>query len=234
MKDIYKIAFLTSGYGSIAETLIQAIEKNIIPCAQAVCVISDRQSKSLELGNKYSVACHHVDFHSAGSREAFSDKILELFLKYEIDFAFSTFDRLVSGKLIDVYKNKLINLHPSLTPAFRGIDPLRKSVEYGCKIIGATCHFIDESIDGGPIINQCILAISPESDFDMIEHALFPLRQAIALESVYAMVKNLVTIDGRIVRMRNADYASLPINPKIKDFNLPPGNVFNLKHPKRN
>lgn len=212
---MFRVSFLSSGSGYTTATVLRAIQigvlKNIIP----VSIISDRESKSLDLASKFHIKPHLVNYHDASSREQFSDNILHIFKKENIDVSFLTFDRILSGNILKSYKNKLINIHPSLLPSFPGYGTINQAIKYGTKFIGATCHFIDAEMDHGPIINQAILPLNDNEHLDSINQKLYKLKQQLALESLYAFCTNLITVKARNVRIKTAQYDSLPINPTL-------------------
>lgn len=126
-----------------------------------------------------------------------------------------TFDRIISGAIIKAYKNRIINIHPSLLPAFLGYNTISKAKEYGCKFIGATCHFIDEKVDHGPIINQAIIPLNSREKSAKIEEKLYRLRQKLALEAIYAFSNGFIKINNREVLIKNATYDGYSINPRL-------------------
>ena len=209
---------MSSGSGYTTATILHAIQKGVLTNIIPVSIISDRESKSLDLASKFHIIPHVVNYHDASSREEFSDNILHIFKKESIDVSFSTFDRILSGKILHSYKNRLINIHPSLLPSFPGYGTTAQAIKYGSKFIGATCHFIDAEIDHGPIINQAILPLNDNENLDSINQKLYKLKQQLALESLYAFCTNLITVKDRYVKIKTAQYDSLPVNPTL---NLP-------------
>lgn len=210
-----RVSFLSSGTGNLTTTILRAIQKGVLKNITPISIISDRESASLQVASNFNIASHVVNFHDASSREEFSDNILRIFKKENIDVSFLTFDRILSGKILDSYKNRLINIHPSLLPSFPGYGTVTQAIKYGTKFIGATCHFIDAEIDHGPIINQAILPLNDKENLDSIDKKLYKLKQRLALESLYAYSANLITIKNRHVRIKTAQYDSLPVNPTL-------------------
>lgn len=211
---MYRLSFLSSGKGDITATILKAIQKRIIPNVKAISIISDRQSQSLVLGTSFNLNSYLVEFKKYKSREEFSDEILNIFEKEKIDFGFATFDRILSGEILEKYKYKLINIHSSLLPVFPGYNTIKKAADYGCKFIGATCHFIDTGIDSGPIINQAVLPFNSKREAEM-EEQLYRLRQKLSLEAIYAFCSRSIKIIHNDVAITKADYSSYPINPSL-------------------
>lgn len=220
---MFRLSFLSSGSGSLTETILHAIKNGVLENITPVSIISDKNSPSLKLASSFHIKSHIVDFTNSVSREQSSEKILEIFRAEKIDFSFMTFDRILSGEIISQYKNKLINMHPSLLPSFPGYNTLEKANEYGCKFIGATCHFIDEKVDHGPIINQAVLPFDSNEEIDTVNNKLFSLRQKLAIEALYAFSNALIKINDRNVFIENAMYNQYPFNPSL---NIPTINTF--------
>jgi len=213
---MYRLSFLSSGTGNLTETILRAIEKGVLKNIIPVSIISDRKSESLQLTSLFEGTSHVVKFNGSNAREEFSNHVLKIFQDEKIDISFMTFDRVLSGKILAEYKNKIINIHPSLLPAFPGYNTITNAIEYGCKYIGATCHFIDVEIDHGPIINQALLPLNNQEDHVLIKQKLYRLRQQLALETLHAFSQNLITVNKRDVFIKGANYNSYPINPSLK------------------
>lgn len=215
MNNPLRLSFLSSGKGNLTATIIYAIKKGVIKNVIPVSIMSDRNSNSLKLASLFGGSVHVVDFTKCKSRDDFSDKLLDILNKEEVDFSFMTFDRILSGKIVNKYKNRIINIHPSLLPAFPGYRTIEKARNYGCTFVGATCHFIDNEIDHGPIINQAILPINTIGNLSSIEEKLYKLRQQLALEAIYAFSNNLINVNKRKVIIKNANYNMSPVNPSL-------------------
>ena len=220
---MHRLNFLSSGSGKLTETILHAIEKGVLKNIIPVSIISDRKSESLQLASLFGVSSHIVDFNESSSREEFSDRVLQIFQDEQIDFSLMTFDRILSGNILKKYNNKIINIHPSLLPAFPGYDTIKKAKEYGCKFIGATCHFIDAEVDNGPIINQAILPLDNYEESAKTEEKLYRLRQKLVLEAIYALSNGLIEVNNREVVIKEGKYDAYPLNPSL---NIPIINNF--------
>ena len=220
---MYRLSFLSSGSGKLTETILNAIEKGVLKNIIPISIISDRKSESLQLASLFGVSSHIVNFNESSSREEFSDRVLQIFQDEQIDFSLMTFDRILSGNILKEYENRIINIHPSLLPAFPGYNTFAKAKKYGCKFIGATCHFIDIEVDHGPIINQAILPLDNREESAKTEEKLYRLRQKLALEAIYALSNELIKVNKRNVLIKNASYNQYPLNPCL---NVPAINDF--------
>lgn len=143
-----------------------------------------------------------------------SNQLLEVLKEYEIDYGISFGAHVLKGDLLEEYKNKIINFHPSLLPHFPGIDAIDQSVEAGCNIIGNTAHFIDEGVDTGPVILQSVQHIKAyyEKGYDGVLDT-----QVEIYKKLYYLLKNdLIKVTGRKVYIEGADYSAYHIFPQIK------------------
>ena len=181
----YPIVILGSGRGSNAEALLQAELNKKLGLAKIAAVISDREDAGiLTLGQKYKVPAIYIDPGSNNARltntaeqvyieriSSFSPKLIVL----------AGFMRIISSPLIDAFKGRVINLHPSLLPSFPGMDGIQQAFEYGVKITGCTVHWVTPELDAGPIISQKEVRIDESDTLELLtrkvhvaEHQLLP------------------------------------------------------------
>jgi len=146
---------------------------------------------------------------------AMSNELLQKLINYKIDYCFSFGSHILKGKILDVYKNKIINFHPSLLPSFPGQMAIDQALDAGAKILGNTAHFIDEGIDTGPIIMQNILSkeIYKTHGYDGILDNQIPM-----LYKIYDCLENdKIKIKNRNVTIENANYRMNTFFPEIND-----------------
>ena len=153
-KDIVILA--TKEYHCLSDLLIRHKYNDLN--ANILAVISN-YSNLEELTNKFEIPFYCVD-HTNLSREDHEEAILEILQKYTPEFlVLAKYMRILTPKLISSYNNRIINIHHSFLPAFIGANPYLKAYERGVKIIGATAHFVNNSLDEGPIISQSVIPV---------------------------------------------------------------------------
>lgn len=133
-----------------------------------------------------------------------SDFLLDKMLEFKIDFLFCFGDRILKGRILEVYKNKIINFHPSLLPAFSGLNAIDKALNSSVQILGNTAHFIDEGIDTGPIIMQSVI---PRNSYTCYEDVL-SLQIPMLLRIWELIDSNKITVIDNLVvvkSLRNKD-----------------------------
>ncbi|HET6730969.1 MAG TPA: phosphoribosylglycinamide formyltransferase [Nitrososphaeraceae archaeon] len=157
-----KLAILISGRGTNMEAILTAIHQGRIRNAHPVIVLSNVQNANgLTIANKkFGVRTELLSNDDDGLKGWNYDKnILSILQKYKISprnglICLAGFMRLLSPKFVSIFRNRIINIHPSLLPSFPGLHAQRQALEYGVKISGCTVHFVDQGLDTGPIIIQ--------------------------------------------------------------------------------
>src|SRR5262249_39811868 len=134
--------------------------------AQVGLAISNRAgARGLERAAAAGVPTTVVDHRSFARREAFDARLVELLRAAGVELVvLAGFDRLVTPVLLGAFPQRVINIHPALLPAFKGLHAQRQATDYGARVTGATVHFVDEDVDHGPIILQGAVAIDPDDD----------------------------------------------------------------------
>ncbi|WP_432407397.1 phosphoribosylglycinamide formyltransferase [Wukongibacter sp. M2B1] len=186
--QIKRIAVLVSGRGSNLQTIIDNIENGSINGSIEVVISSQKEAYALERARKHNVDGVYIGKGNFPDIDERNDKIIKLLAEKEIDLiVLAGYMNILNEKIVRLYRNRIINIHPSLIPSFcgRGFygERVHKAVlDYGVKLTGATVHFVDEGADTGPVIFQKAV----EVDFDdtvetlakkvlKVEHKLLPL-----------------------------------------------------------
>ena len=197
-----RVAVLISGRGSNMAALIDACRDAAFP-AEIVAVFSDKADAG-GLDTARQAGIHAAAFPRAGhaDKAAHEAVILAALDAANVDFiCLAGFMRLLSGDFIARWQGRIINIHPSLLPAFPGLDTHRRAIEAGCRIHGCSVHFVTEGMDEGPVIAQAAVPILPADTPDTLsarilttEHLIYPKALAMLARGDVAMSK-----DGRAV-----------------------------------
>lgn len=159
-----RIVVLVSGAGSNMHALVRACRAGEVP-ADVVAVVADRTCDGLELARGEGIATAVLDPRGFPSREEWSTALLELVRTFAPDLVVSAgFMRILSPVFVHAYSGRLINLHPSLLPAYPGAHAVRDALEDGASVTGSTVHFVDDEVDHGPVILQREVAIEAGDD----------------------------------------------------------------------
>ncbi|MEX5215355.1 MAG: phosphoribosylglycinamide formyltransferase [Nitrospiraceae bacterium] len=201
-----RIGVLASGRGSNLQAIIDAVEAGTVQ-AQIVVVISNkRDAAALERARRHGVHDVFVDpkpfAGQPDSREAYDRAVLDVLHKYEVELVLlAGYMKIVTPVLIQAFENRIMNIHPSLLPAFPGLDVQKKALEWGVKVAGCTVHFVTPGVDEGPIIIQAAIPVldqdSPETLAARIlaeEHRIYP-------KAVQLYAEGRLQVEGRRVRV---------------------------------
>ncbi|MEK7306779.1 MAG: phosphoribosylglycinamide formyltransferase, partial [Nitrospirota bacterium] len=177
-----KIGALASGRGTNLQAIIDSIKKGYLQTEIAVVISNKKNAPALERASKEGIDTVYVDPSVFKDRDSYDREILDILKRYNVDLVvLAGYMRIVTGHLIDAYRNRIMNVHPALLPSFPGMSAQGQALEYGVKIAGCTVHFVEEGVDKGPIIAQAAVPVlegdTEESLSDRIlkeEHKLFP------------------------------------------------------------
>lgn len=191
-----RLGILISGRGSNMLAIAEAIEKGRIPGAEISVVISDQpEAPGLERAAERGLKALTIE-KGDGTREEHEQQLLTALTENQVDVVcLAGYMRVLSSYFIDAYRGRILNIHPSLLPAFPGLAAQRQTLDHGAKWTGCTVHFVDEALDGGPIIAQSIV---PVLDYDTEEtlsarileqeHVLYPEAVAIVVSGKYEVI----------------------------------------------
>jgi len=162
--------------------LSDAVNDGRIPNAEISIVISDKpNARGLELAKERGIETRAVE-RRGHTREEHEREIITLLREHQVDLiCLAGYMRLLSPCFIEAFRGKILNIHPSLLPDFPGLDAQRQALEHGVKMSGCTVHFVDETLDGGPIIAQRTVPVMEDDTVETLsarileqEHKLYP------------------------------------------------------------
>ncbi len=177
------IVILISGRGSNMRSLIEACDAQAWD-ARIAAVISNRpDAAGLEFARDRGIPTSVVNHRDFPTRAAFDAALAQAVSSHAPDIvALAGFMRILGSEFVERFAGRLINIHPSLLPAFTGLHTHRRALEAGCKLAGATVHFVTSQLDHGPIIAQAVVPVWPGDTEEMLaqrvlqrEHVLYPL-----------------------------------------------------------
>jgi phosphoribosylglycinamide formyltransferase-1 len=200
-----RLGILISGRGSNFEAIANSIARGKLD-AEIVIVISNRPNAAgLDIARERGIPLRVIA--SAGvEREAYDKLLVEELKTHEVDLVcLAGFMRLLSANLIRAFPNRVLNIHPSLLPAFSGLDAQRQALEYGVKITGCTVHFVDEFLDSGPIIIQSAVPVLEGDTVESLSARILAQEHLIYPKAIGYLVDGRVTVEGRRVLIRKED-----------------------------
>ncbi len=194
-----KIVVLASGRGSNFAALVQFIKRKKLN-AEIVALISDNPTAgALLLADSFNIRAICIPFRKE-ERTNFNEKLFKTLKDSEPDLIVAAgFMKILPPEIVNYFERKIINIHPSLLPAFPGIGSIQKAWEYGVQVTGCTTHFIDNTLDGGIIILQSIVKIKPNMSLADLESAIHKEEHKILPKSVKYFIEGKIKIINRRV-----------------------------------
>jgi phosphoribosylglycinamide formyltransferase-1 len=191
-----RIAILISGRGSNMLALSDAIRDGSIPKAEIVLIVSD-QPNAPGLARAEERKLKTVVIERRGRTRVEHDaEIINALREHQVDLiCLAGYMRVLSQSFVEAYRGRILNIHPSLLPSFPGLDAQRQALEHGVKWSGCTAHFVDNTLDGGPIIAQRIVPVLDGDSEETLaarileqEHQLYPEAVALVVGGAYDVV----------------------------------------------
>ncbi len=201
------VAILISGHGSNLQSLIEACAAEDFP-ARIVGVISNNpEAYGLERARAANIPTSVVNHRDFDDREAFDEAIDQQLRSFKAKFiCLAGFMRILDSRFVTRWRDRILNIHPSLLPAFKGLHTQERALEAGVRFTGCTVHIVRPEMDEGPIILQAALAVDPEDDADNLSAKVLKLEHVIYPEALKLMAQGRVSISGNRAVIDGARY----------------------------
>jgi phosphoribosylglycinamide formyltransferase-1 len=194
---------LISGSGTNLQAILERIAAGRLDCALRVVISNRAGAAGLARAEGAGVPTRVIDHRGFSSREAFDRALVEGLRAAGVELVvLAGFDRLVTRVLLQAFPQRVINIHPALLPAFKGLHAQRQALAYGVKLAGATVHFVDEDTDHGPIIVQGAVAVAPDDDEAAIRDRILGVEHEIYPAAIQLFAEGRLSVDGRRVVVR--------------------------------
>jgi phosphoribosylglycinamide formyltransferase 1 len=207
------IVVLISGRGSNMEAIVQRCAAEGWP-ARVVAVISNRvDAAGLQFATAHGIATKVVAHKAFNTREAFDDALAESIDAFTPDLVvLAGFMRILGERFVRRYEGRLMNIHPSLLPMFPGLRTHQRAIDAGCKLAGATVHFVTPALDHGPIVLQSVVPLLADDDADALSARVLATEHRIYPRAIHWFVEGRLRIEGGAVR-HTAGESQLWIGP---------------------
>jgi phosphoribosylglycinamide formyltransferase-1 len=194
------IGVLASGRGSNLQSLIDACEAGRCPARIGLVASDKRDAYALERARRHGIEAIFLDPRDSDSREAYDQRLAETLRGRGVGLVcLAGFMRIVTPALIRAFPGRIMNIHPSLLPAFPGLHVQRRALEHGARFSGATVHFVDEGVDTGPIIIQAAVPIREGDTEETLSARILEQEHLIYPEAVRLFSEGRLRLDGRRV-----------------------------------
>ncbi len=199
-----RIGVLLSGRGSNFEALADSVAAGRIPNAEIAIVISNRENApGIEKAQARGIPAQVIPSRGL-EREAYDKLVIAAFEDKKVDLVcLAGYMRLLSPAFVAAYRGRILNIHPSLLPAFPGLESQRQALEHGAKFSGCTVHFVDENLDAGPIILQAAVPIRDEDTPETLSERVLKEEHRIYTEAVRIVLEGRYRMEGRRVLLTN-------------------------------
>lgn len=195
-----RIAVLASGFGSNLQALID-FSKNDDLNGEIVLVFSDKSgAHALQRAKNHGIKAVFLDPAQFKTRKQYDEQIIGILEEEKIDLVvLAGYMLLISQNILAKFKNRIINIHPALLPAFKGTYGIKDAFDYGVKVTGVTVHFVDEGLDSGPIIIQQAVEVSEGDSIEALEEKIHAVEHKIYPLAVKYFCSGMLKIKGRKV-----------------------------------
>lgn len=195
-----RIGVLLSGRGSNFEALADSVAAGRIPDAEIAIVISHREgAPGIERARARGIDARIIPSKGL-EREAYDRHVVAALQEKKVDLVcLAGYMRLLSPYFVQAFRGRILNIHPSLLPAFPGLESQRQALEHGAKFAGCTVHFVDENLDAGPIILQSAVPIRDDDTVESLSGRILAEEHRIYSQAVRIVLEGRFRIDGRRV-----------------------------------
>jgi phosphoribosylglycinamide formyltransferase 1 len=200
---MHNIGILLSGRGSNFLAIADSIKAGRVPNARIAVVISNKaDAPGIDAARQRGLEALVVPSKGRQRDEHDAEIVRELKARDVELVCLAGYMRLLSAGFVQAFPHRILNIHPSLLPAFPGLDAQKQAFEYGAKVSGCTVHFVDEALDHGPIVVQRAVPVLPEDDDHALAARILEQEHIAYTEAINLVLRGMFTIDGRRVIVR--------------------------------
>jgi phosphoribosylglycinamide formyltransferase-1 len=200
-----RLGILISGRGSNFEAIANSIARKKLDAEIAIVISNRANAPGLDIARERGIPLRVIA--SAGlERDAYDKLLIEELQTHQVDLVcLAGFMRLLSASVIRAFPNRVLNIHPSLLPAFSGLDAQRQALGYGVRIAGCTVHFVDEFLDSGPIIIQSAVPVLEGDSVESLSARILVQEHLIYPKAIGYIADGRITVKGRRVSIREEE-----------------------------
>ena len=198
--NIFKLAVLVSGRGSNLQAIMDSIDREELDAHLSIVISNTKDAMALKRAEKHEIKTIFIDPSNYSSSKEY-DKALVLKLKeFSIDLiCLAGYMRILGEEIIQTFEKKIINIHPSLLPAFPGLNAQKQAINHGVKFSGCTVHFVDSGVDSGPIILQTVVPVYDNDDEKSLSKRILEQEHYLYPKAIKMIQENKVRLNGRTV-----------------------------------
>jgi phosphoribosylglycinamide formyltransferase-1 len=192
-----RLGILISGRGSNFEAIANSIARRKLEAEIAIVIGNRADAGGLEIARERGIPMRVIESRGM-EREAYDKLVIDELRTHNVELVcLAGFMRLLSASFIQAFPNRVLNIHPSLLPAFPGLDAQRQALEHGVKITGCTVHLVDEFLDSGPILIQSAVPVLDADTVESLSARILAQEHVIYSKAIQLLVDDRVTLEGR-------------------------------------
>ena len=198
--NIFKLAVLVSGRGSNLQAIIDSIDREELDAHLSIVISNKKDAMALKRAEQHGIKTIFIDPSNYLSSKEY-DKALVLKLKeFSIDLiCLAGYMRILGEEVVQTFEKKIINIHPSLLPAFPGLNAQKQAISHGVKFSGCTVHFVDSGVDSGPIILQTVVPVHDNDDEKSLSKRILEQEHYLYPKAIKMIQENKIRLNGRTV-----------------------------------
>jgi phosphoribosylglycinamide formyltransferase-1 len=198
--NVFKLAVLVSGRGSNLQAIIDSIEREELNAHISIVISSTRDAMALKRAEKHGIKTIFIDPTAYLNSKEYDKVLIEKLKEFSIDLiCLAGYMRILGEEVIQTFKEKIINIHPSLLPAFPGLNAQKQAIVHGVKFSGCTVHFVDSGIDSGPIILQTAVPVYDNDDEKSLSKRILEQEHYLYPKAINMIKENQIKINGKTV-----------------------------------
>ena len=200
------VGVLISGSGTNLQAILDRIADGRLACNLRLVISNRADAAGLARAAAAGVPTQIIDHRAFARREDFDQALADAFRDAGVELVvLAGFDRLVTRVLLTAFPRRIMNIHPALLPAFKGLHAQRQALDYGVKVTGATVHFVDEETDHGPIIIQGAVAVAPDDTEESLRDRVLTVEHEIYPAAIQLFAEGRLEVRGRRVIVRGPE-----------------------------
>lgn len=213
-----KIGVLVSGSGTNLQAIINSSRTGYLPCEVAVVISDKADAYALQRADIHGITKYVVSTKAFPNPEAYDSELVKILKEWNVDLVvLAGFMRIVTPVLINAYPHRIMNIHPSLLPAFPGLHIQKKALEYGARFSGCTVHFVDEGVDTGPVIIQAVVPVNDDDTEETLAERILSEEHRIYPYAIKLFAEGRLGVNGRRVLIKDhPKVEGVMENPPVK------------------
>ena len=194
-----RLGILLSGRGSNFEAIARNVRSGSLPCEIGFVFSNKPDAPGLAFAREFGLPCGSLPSRGV-DRAAFDSQVADLLHQHQVDWVcLAGYMRLLSGEFVSQFSGRILNIHPSLLPAFPGLDAQYQALTHGAKVTGCTVHLVDENLDSGPILLQAAVPVLDNDTLETLSERILREEHRIYSEAITWMLAGNYRLEGRRV-----------------------------------